>query len=112
MPKTLSGSTFFRLLIVAVTGLSSGGLAAAANDEIEYLCVKDHSKTYEHLVMACYSDNGCKHVESIGGEPIRDYDRVSVPYALGRGKIEGIVTSSAEIMKKIRGFGYKCTPLP
>ena len=112
MPKTPAVSTFFGLLIVAVTGLSSGRLVAAPNDEIEYLCVKDHGKSYKDLVMACYSDNGCKYIESIGGEPIRDYDRVSVPYALGRGKIEGIVTSSAEIMKKIRGFGYKCTPLP
>ena len=67
---------------------------------------------YEDRVMACYSDNGCKYVESIGADPIRNYDRVSVSYALGRGKIEGIVTSSAEIMKKIREFGYKCKPLP
>jgi Protein of unknown function (DUF3828) len=84
------------------------GAAAGSNTEIEYLCVKDHSKSYQGLVMACYSDTGCKYVQSIGGEPIRDCDRDSVPYALGREKIEGIVTSSAPIMKKIGEFGYEC----
>jgi hypothetical protein len=47
-------------------------------------------------------------VKSIGGDPIRSYDVESVPYALGREKIEGIVTSSDAIIKKILGFGYTC----
>jgi len=74
----------------------------------EYFCVKNHSKTFQGLTMACYTDAGCEFVKSISGDPIRSYDVESVPYALGREKIEGIVTSSDAIIKKILGFGYAC----
>lgn len=74
----------------------------------EFLCVKDHSKPFEGYVIACYSDAGCNLAQARGAEPVRDYDKASVAAALGREKIEGIVTDSAPIMKKIRGYGYDC----
>ena len=74
----------------------------------EYFCVKDHNKPFKALIVACYTDAGCEYVTSIGGDPVRNYDVESVPYALGKEKIEGIVTSSNTIIKKIQGFGYTC----
>jgi hypothetical protein len=110
MIERLSSALFLLAATLAVTGLPTVALAAE-QEEAEYLCVKDLKAPHEGQSMACYTDNGCSYVESIGGEPLRDYDRESVPFALGREKIEGIVTSSAGIMKKIAEFGYKCEKL-
>jgi hypothetical protein len=103
-----ASALFVAMRLAAVPALVA---PAAAKDDVEQLCVKDHGKSYQDLAIACYSDAGCKYVEKIGGEPLRDYDRESVPFALGREKIEGIVTSSAVIMKQIAGYGYKCKAL-
>jgi len=65
----------------------------------------------EGLSIACYTEASCAHVESQKSEPLPDYDQDSVAYALGREKIEGIVTSSQPIMKKIQEFGYSCRKL-
>lgn len=102
--------TALGIALFAATALSIPlcSLAQEPSAETEVLCVKDHGRAYKDLAMACYSDAGCKLVEAIGGEPIRDYDRDSVPFALGREKIEGIVTSSQAIIKKIAEFGYPC----
>jgi Asp/Glu/hydantoin racemase len=74
----------------------------------EFLCLKDHAKPLVGYVIACYSDSGCNVVQSRGAEPVRNYDKASVAAALGREKIEGIVTDSTAIMKTIRGYGYAC----
>ena len=93
------------LLVLAVPGL------AHAAEGAEYLCLKNLSAPLEGLSIACYSQAGCAFVEAQKGDPLPDYDQESVPYALGREKIEGIVTSSGAIMKKIREFGYACRKL-
>ena len=49
-----------------------------------------------------------RFVEKLGAETLPDYDTESVAAALGREKIEGIVTSSEPIMKQITGDGYIC----
>lgn len=87
----------------------STSMAAAA----ESICLKSHEgNSLEEMAIACYSDSGCSYVEEHKGETLRDYDEASVAAALGREKIEGIVTSSAPIIKKITGYGYVCKPLP
>ena len=47
---------------------------------------------YEGLAVACYYGRGCAFVEKLGAETLPDYDTASVAAALGREKIEGIVT--------------------
>lgn len=102
------------LWVLSVTALPLFAAAAPANaTSPELICLKsgDPAKL-DDLALACYSDQGCAYVEQHSGEALRDYDEASVAAALGREKIEGIVTSSAPIMKKIKGYGYNCTPLP
>ncbi len=74
----------------------------------EYLCLKKVYGPYEGLAIACYSNPGCDFVEKLGAESLPDYDTANVAAALGREKIEGIVTTSDAIMKEIKGYGYTC----
>ena len=76
----------------------------------EFLCLKKESLygPYESLAIACYTPSGCAFVEKLGAETLPDYDTESVAAALGREKIEGIVTSSEPVMKQIKGYGYIC----
>lgn len=74
----------------------------------EFFCLKQIYGPYEGLAIACYSDAGCDFVEKLGAEPLPDYDQASVAAALGREKIEGIVTSSAAIIKEVESYGYTC----
>jgi hypothetical protein len=74
----------------------------------EKICLKTHVASLKDLTIACYTDAGCAYVTGLGGDAIRDYDTASVPFVLGREKIEGIVTSDGAIMKKIAGYGYTC----
>lgn len=99
----------------AVIGFAAFGLAItvaaipARATEIEFLCTKPETTSFDaNTVVACYSDPGCVYVQKLGADPVRDYDVKSVAAALGREKIEGIVTSSAPIMKQIKGYGYVC----
>jgi hypothetical protein len=96
------------LIVLAVVVGTSPAVAADAG---EFLCLKDLDAPLEGLSIACYTPAGCAFVETRKAEPLPDYDRESVPYALGREKIEGIVTSSSAIMKKIGEFGYACRKL-
>lgn len=96
---------------LAVILLATGMGPAAAADGVEFLCLKDLDGPLEGLSIACYSQAGCAFLEARKADPLPDYDQESVPYALGREKIEGIVTSSPAIMKKIREFGYACRKL-
>ena len=83
---------------------------AASPAATEFLCLKKDSLygPYEGLSVACYTDRGCAFAEKLGAETLPDYDTESVAAALGREKIEGIVTSSEPIMKQITGDGYIC----
>lgn len=76
----------------------------------ESLCLKKDALygPYEGLSVACYTDRGCAFAEKLGAETLPNYDAESVAAALGREKIEGIVTSSEPIMKEITGYGYIC----
>jgi hypothetical protein len=96
---------------IVIALAAAAGLAPASAADAEFLCLKDLSAPLEDLAIACYSEAGCAFVEAGKAEPLPDYDQESVPYALGREKIEGIVTSSAPIMSKIKEFGYSCRKL-
>ena len=87
-------------------------ISAENAQAVEFLCLKTPSASLEGLAIACYSERACSYVDAQKGDPLRDYDTESVAAALGREKIEGIVTSSIQIMKQISGYGYACTPLP
>lgn len=88
-------------------------LIAPASAAPELICLKSGDPaSLDELAIACYSDQACSYVEQHKGEALRDYDETSVAAALGREKIEGIVTSSAPIIKQIKGYGYTCMPLP
>lgn len=99
----------------AVFGLAASSLAItiaaipAGAAEVEFLCTKPDTTAFdENTVIACYTDPGCGYVQKLGADPVRDYDVKSVAAALGREKIEGIVTSSASVIKQIKGYGYVC----
>lgn len=98
-------------LAVVITVLGAASAASAGASSTEFLCLKDLKASLEGLSIACYSEAGCAYVEAQKAEPLPDYDQESVAYALGREKIEGIVTASEPIMKKIKGFGYSCRKL-
>ena len=87
-------------------------ISAEPAQSVEFLCLKTPAASLEGLAVACYSDRACSYVDAQKGDPLRDYDTASVAAALGREKIEGIVTASIQIMKQISGYGYACTPLP
>ena len=97
--------------VVAGILLAASAPACQAAEASEFLCLKDLNAALEGLSVACYSEAGCAYVEQHKGDPLPDYDQESVAYALGREKIEGIITASDPIMKKIKGFGYACRKL-
>jgi hypothetical protein len=105
---TLKKST---VAAVVALGAAMTTWAPAKAEPQEFLCLKDLKAPLEGLSIACYTEAGCAYVEAQKAEPLPDYDQESVPYALGREKIEGIVTSSEPIMKKIKSFGYSCRKL-
>lgn len=103
----------YGLVAIISLGILFANSRVTMAEPAEFLCLKSHESTsLEEMAIACYSDSGCAYVEENKGETLRDYDVASVAAALGREKIEGIVTSSAPIMKQITGYGYSCNPLP
>lgn len=85
--------------------------AGAAENAAEVLCTnpKDDPPGPDTTV-ACYSDTGCAIAESLGAEPVRDYDVGSAPFALARGKISAIITTSKDLIKTAQANGAKCEP--
>lgn len=93
--------------LAGIVAVMSAGSASAS--DTEFFCVKDaETKFDDNTTIACYSDAGCAYAEKLGAYVARDYDVKSVASALGREKIEGIVTTSEPIMKKIKDYGYVC----
>lgn len=86
--------------------------SVAAENPFETICTnpKDDPPGPD-TTAACYSDSGCAFAESLGAEPIRDYDVGSAPFALARGKISAIVTTSKDVIKTAEANGAKCNPI-
>ena len=87
----------------------AGPAATAANGE--QFCTHGGQKPEKGDLVACYSDAGCRFAGSRGAEPVRGYDQSSAPFALARGKITGIVTSSAGLIAQIKKVGGACRRL-
>ena len=83
----------------------------AAENAAEIICTnpKDDPPGPDTTV-ACYSDAGCALAETLGAEPIRDYDVGSAPFALARGKISAIIAASKDLIKTAEANGAKCRP--
>ena len=94
-------------LLVAVT-LASSAVTAANGEQ---LCTHGRQNPAKGDTVACYSEAGCRFAASLGAEPVRDFSRSSAPFALARGKITGVVTSSAGLITQIRKAGGSCRRL-
>jgi Asp/Glu/hydantoin racemase len=94
-------------LLVAVT-LASSAVTAATGEQ---LCTHGGQNPVKGDSVACYSDAGCRFAASLGAEPVRDFSPSSAPFALARGKITGIVTSSSGLITQIRKAGGSCRRL-
>lgn len=93
--------------VATMIGLTLASSAVTAN--AEQLCT--HGQNPKDGTVACYSDAGCKLAASLGGEPVRGYSPSSAPFALARGKITGIVTSSSNLVAQVKKVGGTCRGL-
>jgi Asp/Glu/hydantoin racemase len=94
-------------LLVAIT-LTSSAVTAATGEQF---CTHGGQNPVKGDSVACYSDAGCRFAASLGAEPVRDFSPSSAPFALARGKITGIVTSSSGLITQIRKAGGSCRRL-
>lgn len=78
----------------------------------QFMCINSKQGQPEKGdTIACYSDEDCRYAVALGGEPIRDFDPASAPFALARGKISAIVTSSPKLIDETEKAGGACHPL-
>lgn len=96
---------------VAAIGSSTGATLAA--NEQHWLCqnIKYPMTSWDSSAVACYSDRACAYVLKKGGDPLPDYDVKSVSAALGRGKIEALLTTSASIVSAGKKYDYSCSKI-
>lgn len=98
-------------MLMVCSGMAFAQPAIAAEPAVETICTnpKDDPPGPDTTV-ACYSDSGCALAETLGAEPIRDYDVGSAPFALARGKISAIIATSKDLIKTAQANGAKCQP--
>ncbi len=98
-------------MLMVCSGMAFAQPAIAAEPAVETICInpKDDPPGPDTTV-ACYSDSGCALAETLGAEPIRDYDVGSAPFALARGKISAIIATSKDLIKTAQANGAKCQP--
>ncbi|ADJ22702.1 hypothetical protein Hden_0885 [Hyphomicrobium denitrificans ATCC 51888] len=98
-------------MLMVCSGMAFAQPAIAAEPAVETICTnpKDDPPGPDTTV-ACYSDAGCALAETLGAEPIRDYDVGSAPFALARGKISAIIATSKDLIKTAQANGAKCQP--
>jgi hypothetical protein len=89
--KPLHG--WFATALFLAGALASSGAAAAIGEQF---CTHGGQGPQKGDSVACYSDAGCRFAASLGAEPVRNFSPSSAPFALARGKITGIITSSAQ----------------
>jgi hypothetical protein len=51
---------------------------------------------------------GPENAASLGAEPVRNFSPSSAPFALARGKITGIITSSSGLITQVKKVGGSC----
>jgi hypothetical protein len=94
--------------VVLAGALASSGVTA---EDGEQFCTHGGQNPQQGDSVACYSDTGCRFAVTLGADPVRGYDPSSAPFALARGKITGIITSSSGLIAEIRKVGGSCRGL-
>ena len=104
-------STIRKIMSLMAIAIAFAGNSRASAALVEMVCITAKQASYVGESIACYSDTGCSQAEAMGGDAILNYDVQSAPYALARGKIAAIITTSPQLIEKIRTVGGKCTKL-
>jgi hypothetical protein len=91
---------------LVLAGALAGSAATAAVGE--QFCTHGGQHPQKGDSVACYSNSGCRFAASLGAEPVRDFSPSSAPFALARGKITGIITSSSGLITQIKKVGGSC----
>jgi hypothetical protein len=106
--KPLRASGWLATALLVAVALASSDVTAA---NTEQFCTHGGQNPVKGDTVACYSDAGCRFAASLGAEPVRNFDPRSAPFALARGKITGVVTSSLSLITQIRKAGGSCRRL-
>jgi hypothetical protein len=93
-------------MVLFLAGALAGSAATAAIGE--QFCTHGGQQPQKGDSVACYSNAGCRFAASLGAEPVRNFSPSSAPFALARGKITGIITSSSGLITKIKKVGGSC----
>jgi hypothetical protein len=101
--KPLHG--WFATALLLAGALASSSVAAAVGEQF---CTHGGQGPQKGDSVACYSDAGCRFAASLGAEPVRNFSPSSAPFALARGKITGIITSSSGLVSQIKKAGGSC----
>jgi hypothetical protein len=104
--KPLHG--WFAAAVFLVGAVASSGVTAANGEQF---CTHGGQNPQQGDSVACYSDAGCRFAAAALADPVRGYDPSSAPFALARGKITGIITSSSGLIAEIRKVGGSCRGL-
>jgi hypothetical protein len=101
--KLLHG--WFATALFLTGALVSSGVTAAIGEQF---CTHGGQDPQKGDSVACYSDAGCRFAASLGAEPVRNFSPSSAPFALARGRITGIITSSSGLITQIKKVGGSC----
>jgi len=101
--KPLHG--WFAMALFLAEALASSDVTAAVGEQF---CTDGGQNPQKGDSVACYSDAGCRFAASLGAEPVRNFSPSSAPFALARGKITGIITSSSGLITQIKKVGGSC----
>jgi hypothetical protein len=85
--------------------LANSGVAAAISEQF---CTHGGQGPQKGGSVACYSDARCEFAASLGAELVRNFSPSSAPFALARGKITGVITSSSGLITQIKKVGGSC----
>jgi hypothetical protein len=96
---------WFATALFLTGALASSGVTAAIGEQF---CTHGGQDPQKGDSVACYSDAGCRFAASLGAEPVRNFSPSSAPFALARGKITGIITSSSGLITQIKKVGGSC----
>ena len=94
---------WFATALLLAGALASSGVTAAIGEQF---CTHGGVDPQKGDSVACYSDAGCRFAASL--EPVRNFSPSSAPFALARGKITGIITSSSGLITQIKTVGGSC----
>src|SRR5262249_15767435 len=101
--KPLHG--WFATALFLAGALASSGVTAAIGEQF---CTHGGQEPQKGDSVACYSHAGGRFGPSLGAEPGPNFSPSSAPFAVGGGKITGIITSSSGLITQIKKVGGSC----